>query len=78
MTKHFCDICEEEITFRSYDIKILCHIKMENVLQQHSKMIDGKFYPVPGVEETTMCCLPCYNKVMYPLWDSIQKLKAKL
>jgi hypothetical protein len=78
MTKHFCDICEEEITYRSYDIKMNAHIRSTDPLQGHSTMVNGVLHPVSSVERSTMCCLPCYNKVMYPLWDSIQKLKAKL
>ena len=76
MIKYYCDACGKEMTTRHYDVKILCHIS-ESIHGGSSEMIDGKFQPVSGRYTTQMICLPCYNEVMYPLWDNIKKIQTR-
>jgi hypothetical protein len=74
MKRNYCDICLKEDDDLVH-IDILVHIKNKNPLEGHVKMIDGNMVSFSGRSERTECCMVCYNKVMYPLWDSIQKLK---
>lgn len=75
MVKHYCDGCGKEIEDRSYIVQIYRHIKNENILDGHCQIINGEFHPVSGMTDNVELCLICYNKVMYPLWESIKELK---
>lgn len=72
MTKHYCDKCKEE-TDELYVIPIYVHVKSENPLAGHCKMIDGKIYPHSRRTENTELCIKCYNVLMFPLWEKLNK-----
>lgn len=72
MTKHYCDKCQEE-TNDLFVIPIYVHIKSENPLMGHCKMIEGKTYPTSGRTENTDLCIKCYNEIMFPLWETLNK-----
>lgn len=71
MTKYFCDACNKEDN-RLYELPIYRHIINEIPIMGHVRVIDGKMHPVSGMQDSKHLCLLCYNKVMYPLWDSIK------
>lgn len=73
MIKYYCDACGKEIINRSYDVKILKHITTHNI--GYCEIIDGKSQPVSGVDVSQMLCLPCYNEVMYKLWENLEKIR---
>lgn len=75
MIKWYCDACGKEITERSYDIRIMKHITDNNL--GYVQMCEGKMQPVSGVDTTQMLCLPCYNEVMYKLWDNLKIIKER-
>lgn len=72
MTKYYCDKCQEE-TNDLFVIPIYVHIKSENPLMGHCKMIKGKTYPTSGRTENTDLCIKCYNEIMFPLWETLNK-----
>ncbi len=75
MTKHFCDACGKEETRRLYRIEIFVHVKKRELGEV--QIIDGKAEPVSGRTEKTELCLPCYNKVVFPLWRSILDISVQ-
>lgn len=72
MTKHYCDSCKSE-TNDLFHIPIYVHIKDENPLLGHCKIIEGKTYPYSGRTETTELCIKCYNHFIFPLWNSMKQ-----
>lgn len=76
MIKYFCDTCFEEIENQHYKIEIPFHVCSENLSERgYEKMEKGKMQPFSGKTQSIMVCLTCYNKIMYPLWQSILDLK---
>lgn len=72
MVKYYCDKCEKE-TSGLYTIPIYVHIKNENHLSGHGKMVDGELVPISGRTEDTDLCIKCYNDIMYSVWDKLKK-----
>jgi len=77
MTVYYCDCCKQEVKDRFYTIPVHVHIKNENPLMGHVTKIGNEMHHVSGRTENSDLCLVCYNKVMYPLWDSIKKITVE-
>lgn len=43
--------------------------------RSYRQIICGKSQPVSGVDYKYELCLPCYNELMFKLWDNLLKIK---
>lgn len=77
MKRTFCDICNCVIEERSYNITYMLHADIKNLTlaQRAYKKVNGRDELHSGRELTIDTCLTCYNKVMIPLLENINKLK---
>ena len=76
MITYSCDCCGTNIDDRMYELKLLKHITEPlNIVNGHSKIIDGRFEPCSGVHKNFDLCLTCYNKIQYKTFETFNELK---
>ena len=76
MITYSCDCCGNKIDDRMYELKLLKHITEPlNIVNGHSKIINGRFEPLSGVHKNFDLCLTCYNKIHYKTFEIFNELK---
>ena len=73
-----CDCCAKEIEEKDvFRLEHYIHVApWYNRMQGHARLIDGKMYDFSGRTETRDFCLPCYNRLLYNLFEQIKIIRG--